>query len=172
MEIFWIPSDSGNLPINRARVLLLYYLTHLSACATCSISLRNLVKSLASPHRSRLRRERPLRGQVKLSKHSLNSTPFELPSMLGVLLDPFNLTLLPLSHRNSPSTPEYSVIRHPDADHPLCSSSRPSNCRSELLVSPYCLSCLSIEFYHVVASGPSPANLGVRHEPSNKDRRP
>jgi hypothetical protein len=73
MEIFWIPSDSGNLPINWARALLLYYLTHLSAYATRSISWRNLVKSLAPPRCSRLRRERPLHGQVKLSKHSLNS---------------------------------------------------------------------------------------------------
>jgi hypothetical protein len=62
MEIFWIPSDSSHLPINWARALLLHYLMHLSACATRSISWRNLVKSLASPHRSRLRRGRPLRG--------------------------------------------------------------------------------------------------------------
>jgi hypothetical protein len=82
------------------------------------------------------RRGELFRGQVKLSKHSFNSVPFELPPVLWVLIDPFNLTLPPLSYQNSPSTPEYSIVSHLDVDRPLYSSSRSSHCRSELLVSP------------------------------------
>jgi hypothetical protein len=136
MKIFFeILSDFGSFPINWAQALLPYHLMHLSASVTCSISWKNSVKPLASSRRPRLRRGRPLRGQVKLSKHPFNSVPFELPPVLWMLIDPCNLTLPPLPHRNSPSTPEYFVVRHLDVDRPLYSLSRLSHCHSKLLVS-------------------------------------